>query len=223
MPVANVIQLRQLLSERFPGLVTSLTETASAHRWQTGVPRLDHMLHGGLPRSALTEIISEEKSAGSAFLMSALLNQAANENQIIAVIDGLDSLDVTGLDESTLAHLVWIRCHSAEEAMKAADILLRDSNVSLVLLDLIANPSTQLRRIPATVWYRLQRLIEETPCVCAVFTPWGMVSPAKARVTLHSQHTLDSIECDHDKLFDSIDLKIFGARGDIALPEHSIA
>src|SRR5207248_3916101 len=115
-------------------------------------------------------------------------------NQIVALIDGRDSFDPASIHESFLSRLLWIRCHSAPEALKAADLVLRDDNLPLVLLDLGLNPET--KRIPATTWYRFQRLIEETATVCLVFTPCPLISCAQARITVRSRFSLDALEAD---------------------------
>jgi hypothetical protein len=58
MMPANVIQLRQMLSERFPGARMSLQSPAEKNNcWPTGIPQIDNPLQGGLPKGALTEII----------------------------------------------------------------------------------------------------------------------------------------------------------------------
>jgi hypothetical protein len=100
------------------------------------------------------------------------------------VIDGSDSLDVTQFEQSVLSRLFWVRCRSVPEALKAADLMLRDSNFSLVMLDLKLNPESQLRKIPAATWYRLQRLIEKTSTVFVIFTPCLLVKAIRQRVIL---------------------------------------
>ena len=51
---------------------------------------------------------------------------------------------------TVLSRLLWVRCRGAAEAMKAADLILRDGNLPLVLLDLAGNPPAQFWDIPAT-------------------------------------------------------------------------
>jgi len=206
----NIIQLRQLLKERFPGLRTNPEEFTSDTRtfWPTGLRQIDNLLQGGFAKGALTEIVSERRGAGSALLASSLLRQAAQAGQIVAFVDGADSLEVTELEESVLSRLLWVRCRSAAEALKATDLLLRDGNVPLVQLDIVLNPEKQLRAIPATTWYRLQRLIEETSTVCIVFTPRVMVSPAHDRIFLHGRFSLSCLEQDHDELLSKLVLEI---------------
>lgn len=215
MPTANVIQLRQLLREKMPDLRQNL-EAAPAQRqnhWPTGLPQLDAPLHGGLPRGALTEITATQRGSGSALLINSLLHQAAREKQIIALIDGRDSLDVTSMEPWILARLLWVRSQSAEEALKSTDLLLRDPNVSLVLLDLMANPVAQVRRIPTTTWFRFQRMVEPTATVCLVLTPQPIVSSAQTRITLlPPRFSLDALDCDREELLGDLKLEVSDAR-----------
>jgi hypothetical protein len=205
----NIIQLRQMLKERFPGLRTNAEEFSSDTRplWPTGLRQIDDLLQGGFTKGALTEIVAERRATGSALLACSLLRQAAQAGQIVAFVDGADSLEVTQIEETVLPRLLWVRCRSAAEALKATDLLLRDGNVPLVLLDIAINPEAQLRKVPTTTWYRLQRLIEETSTVCAVFTPRAMVSPAHDRICLHSRFSLDCLEQDQDKLLSDLKLE----------------
>ncbi|WP_348253281.1 hypothetical protein, partial [Salmonella enterica] len=77
-----------------------------------------------------------------------------------------------------LAHLVWVRCRSVTEAVAATDLLARDANFGLVLLDLRHAPTRDLRRVPSTAWYRLQRAVEPTDLALVVATPAASVPSA---------------------------------------------
>jgi hypothetical protein len=213
MPATNIIELRQLLAERFPGLRTRAEElSATRHAvWPTGLPQLDGALNGGFPKGALSEIVAERRGSGSALLMTALIHRTLNENKFVAVIDGQDSLDVTQLG-GDLSRLLWVRCHATVEALKAADLLLRDGNLSLVLLDLAANPAVQLRKIPATTWYRFQRLIEQTSAICVVMTPRVMVTPAQVRMTLRSRFSLKALEREPQELLSELKVEVAETR-----------
>ncbi|HWC60105.1 MAG TPA: hypothetical protein VHC44_10475 [Verrucomicrobiae bacterium] len=213
MPAANIIELRQLLAERFPGLRTRADELSAAKHasWPTGLPQLDEPLRGGLHKGALAEIVAEQHGSGSALLMTALIHRALGENKFTAVIDGQDSLDVTQLGED-LSRLLWVRCHSTAEALKAADLILRDGNLPLVLLDLVSNPSAQLRKIPATTWYRFQRLLEQTSTVCIVLVPRPMVAPAQVRITLRSRFSINALDREPQELLRELKLEVTESR-----------
>jgi hypothetical protein len=185
----KILDLQKLLAERFPQ-----APAAAATRFVTGLPFLDQAISGGLPKSTITELISPEASAGSASLIHALLRGANRDKYFLALIDGRDSFDPCALDNSSLRHLFWVRCTKAFEAIKAADLLLRDGNFPLVILDLVLNPPEELRKILPTSWYRLQRLVESAPTACLILTQQGMVSSAQLKLVLENVWTLESLE-----------------------------
>jgi hypothetical protein len=86
------------------------------------------------------------------------------------------------------------------EALKAADLILRDSNLSLVLVDLAGVPAAELRRISATTWYRWQRLLERVPTICAILTSCPVVTPARVRIQLHSRFSIESLDADSETI-----------------------
>src|SRR6266568_7515827 len=94
---AKIIDLRKLLAERFPH-----PAVPTATRLFAGLPFLDQPAGGGLPRSALTELISPRTSAGSGSLIQALIHGAYRNNYFLALIDGRDSFDPCGLDNTLL-------------------------------------------------------------------------------------------------------------------------
>ena len=207
--------MRQLLREKFPGLATRADELPAPrrHGWASGIDRLDDALGGGFPRSAISEVIAPRAGCGSALLMVQLLRRAASQNQFMALIDGRDSFDAAVIEPSTLSRLLWVRCHNADEAVKAADLVLRDGNLPVVLLDLALNPVAELRRIPAPAWYRLQRIVEQGAATFIVLTPHALISPAEVRVTLRSRFQLGAVEADQLQLALGMDFEVGETRG----------
>jgi len=183
----SVLDLRKLLTERFPH-----APAAAATQLVTGLAFLDEAIGGGLPKGAITELISPEVSAGSASLIHALLETAQRDCYFLALIDGRDSFDPQPLGNACLGHLLWMRCTKALEAIKAADLLLRDFPV--VIVDLVLNPREELRKIPQTNWYRLQRLVESTSTACLVLTRQERVSSAQLKIVLENVWSLESFE-----------------------------
>jgi hypothetical protein len=224
----KIVDLRKLLTEHFP----HTPAPATTRRLITGLSFLDQAIGGGLPKGAITELISPRISAGSASLLHMLLQAdsagspqprmlsgvadetpaaltdphtgrirpAANKLSVlrpIALIDGRDSFDPSasdGLGNPCLYHLLWVRCIEALDAIKAADLLLRDGNFPLVIVDLVLNPREELRKIPQTSWYRLQRLVEPAPTACLIMTRQGMVSSAQLKIVLENSWTLETFE-----------------------------
>lgn len=188
-PSSKIVDLRNLLAERFP------QSLPPAHSYlKTGISSFDQAMAGGLWKNCLTELSSPHVSAGSACLLHTLLHAAHRDRYFLALIDGRDSFDPATAGNSRLRNLFWIRCHNAMQAMKASDLLLRDGNFPLVVLDLVLNPVGELRKIPQTSWYRLQRLIESIPSVCLILTRRSIVSSAQWKLTLENSWTLSDLE-----------------------------
>lgn len=212
---ANIVQLRQLLREKFPGLRTRADELPVKKRegWSTGLAKLDARLGGGFPKSAISEVIAPRRGCGSALLLLQLLRHAAKQNQFAALVDAVDSFDAAAVEQGSLDHLLWMRCHTAEEAVKATDLVLRDGNLPVVLLDLAITPDAQLRKIPAPTWYRFQRIVEESTATFVVLTPRAMIAPAEVRVTLRSRFGLSAIETEQVKLTMELDFEVAESGG----------
>jgi hypothetical protein len=189
-PAASaIVDLRNLLAGRFPQ-----STPRSRSYLKTGIPTLDKATEGGLAKNCITELSSPQISAGSAGLLHALLHAAHRDRYFLALIDGRDSFDPANAGNSRLRNLLWIRCHNVLQAVKATDLVLRDGNFPLVILDLIFNPADELRKIPQTSWYRLQRLVELIPSACLVLTRRSIVSSAQWKLTLDNAWTLQDLE-----------------------------
>lgn len=186
---AKLLDLRNLLAERFPS-----SPLAATARLRTGQSLIDSVLGDGLPKGAITEISSPPPSAGSASLIAGLVRAAQEARSFVALIDGRDSFDPEPLGQVCLRHLLWVRCHQAMEAVKAADLLLRDGNFPLVLLDLVLNMPNELEKIPQTSWYRLQRLVEPTSTAFLVLSRRSLVASARLKVVLENRWTLSTFE-----------------------------
>jgi hypothetical protein len=191
-PAGSIVDLRNLLAERFPQ-----TFAPPSLRLATGLPAIDDAIGGGLPKSAITELSSPQVSAGSARLLYALLQNAQHAGYFVALVDGRDSFDPQPLGNRQLCNLLWVRCTKALDAVKAADLLLRDGNFPLVVLDLVLNASDELRKIPQTNWYRLQRLVETAPTAFLVLTRESIVSSAQVKLSLDNIWRLADLEQPH--------------------------
>src|SRR5881227_4366364 len=104
-PSGKIVDLRKLLAERFPQ-----PPFQAATRLITGLSFVDQSIGGGLPRGAITELISQGTSAGSASLIHALIHCAYCDNYFLALIDGRDSFDPCGSANPWLQRLLWVRC-----------------------------------------------------------------------------------------------------------------
>jgi len=189
-PPSLIVDLRNLLAERFPR-----APSPAATVLTTKLPFLDHAIGGGFPKSAITELISPKPSAGSASLIHALLRCAQRDRYFLALIDGRDSFDPSAFGAgNALRNLLWVRCTKPSETIKAADFLLRDGNFPLVIVDLVLNAPEELRKIPQTSWYRLQRLVEAASTACLIMSRQSIVSSAQLKIVLENSWTLSTFD-----------------------------
>lgn len=209
---SKIVDLRNLLAERFPQ-----PPTPPEARLATGLTSLDEATGGGLPKGAITELTSPHPSAGSALMISLLLQAAQQERYFLALIDGRDSFDPQPFGNSTFANLLWVRCTKTIDAVKAADLLLRDGNFPLVILDLVLNAADELRKIPQTSWYRLQRLVEPAATAFLVLTRRSIISSAQLKLLLENTWTLRDLQADNN--FSRLNIRVqrvHGGRQDVA-------
>jgi hypothetical protein len=78
--------------------------------------------------------------------------------------------------------------------MQASDLLLRDGNFPLVILDLVLNSAEELRKISQTHWYRLQCLVEQAATAFLVLTPGSIISSAQWKLVLENRWTLPQLD-----------------------------
>ncbi|MGZ8900659.1 MAG: hypothetical protein ACXW3Z_11235 [Limisphaerales bacterium] len=201
----NIVELRQLLATKFPGVKMSADPRETiANRWPTGLVQIDSLLQGGLPKGALTEIISPGIASGTALFLHTLIERARQNGEWIALIDASDSFDPTPFNNEILSRLLWVRCTQAKDAIKSADMLLHDGTLSLVVLDLLFTPSAQLRKIASSTWFRIQRILENTATAFVVLSPEHMISNAAARLTLEKRFSLGSLDLRRETLLAQI-------------------
>ena len=179
--------LRHLLAKRFPTVPRTIGRVLP-----TGIPTIDDAT-GGFPLSAISEVICAAPSCGGHLLIGQLLAATRATRTRVALIDSTDSFDPASFDEDFLTHLVWVRCASTTAALNAADLLARDANLGLVVLDLRRTPEADLRRTPSTQWYRLQRAVEPTDVALVVETPRASVPSAQVRFKLATSHDVDAL------------------------------
>ncbi len=200
----KIIELRQFLAERLPQARLGMApERMVPAALPTGIESIDQGLGGGLPQGAFTELVAPGEGSGSAQFIHSLLRHTASAGRFLTLVDGADSLDIDALEPEALAHLLWVRCRSTAEALQTTDLLLRDRNIALVVLDLKLNPAHELRRIPGTLWYRLSRLMEQHGGTVLVITPQPLVAGAAARIV--SRTRLDHRDLERSP--DTLDLR----------------
>ena len=137
----------------------------------TGVPGLDEMLYGGLPRGQISEIHGPA-SSGRTGVAHAMVARSIRAGALAAWVDPQDRLDPRSASDAGIAldHMLWLRgAASAREprpllaAISAVGTLLGAGLFELVVVDLGGMARPALQRLPGATWIRLQRVIESQP------------------------------------------------------------
>ena len=183
-PAGKIIELRQLLAARFPQQQMPVPLVIP-----TGVEQLDASLEGNLSQGSVVQIVAPLPSCGSALLLHTVIAATNHSARLVALVDGKNSFDPGLLNPTVL----WVRCTQLEQAAKAVDLLIRDHNVALTILDFKLNPITDLRKIPATTWYRWQRVTAETQTSLLFFTPTYISGSSSFALTLTTQWQLNDL------------------------------
>ena len=94
-------------------------------------------------------------------------------------MDGTDAFDpesgaAAGID---MRRLLWVRCRNLDQVLRSTDLLLQGGGFGAVALDLSDLPQQAVRGVPLAVWFRFQRVLENTPTVLLLI---GRESAAKS-------------------------------------------
>ena len=168
-------------------------EEVNFDHWERG-PMLEEF-----PVGALSVVESAGPGAGLGLVIADLLgesNDIAGPPQMV-LVDGADGFDPASFSGSACARLLWVRCRNALEMIKAADWLVRDGNVPLILLDASGLEPRDLQSLPAAAWWRLKLGAEQTGTRLVVLT--AGCSVAAARVRLHWSVELEIADFDADR------------------------
>ena len=206
--------LRSLLAARFPE-----RHRQSAGVVATGARCIDEALGGGLPAGRLTELVSAVASTGGQTILAQLLRTTRNARERVALIDAADGFAPEAVPPDALLHLVWVRCRSVPEAFAAADILVRDGNYAIVVLDLRGLPERTLLRTPGTTWHRLRHAAQSSPAAGLVQTTTPLVPAVPFRIVLSNPIPLDNRRKERAVLADTLSIEI--TRGASSVEEKS--
>ena len=199
-PPPQLAALRQLLAARFPA-----THRPVGRVLATGLPAWDEPSGGGFPLGAVTEIVCAAPSCGGHLLLGHLLAATRTQRLRAALVDTTDTFDPASFPSDLLAHLVWVRGNGeVASALAATDLLARDANLGLVVLDLRQAPVASLRRTASTLWYRLQRAVEGTELALIVETPHALVPSAQLRFELTQPAPLAALDEERPVLTSSL-------------------
>ncbi len=173
-----------------PGIAPTQYGIAPPSTLPTGIAAWDEAA-GGLRLGEVTEICGS--LGGTGLVMDRLLEASAAAGWLGAWVDAGDALEVEDWNTLALRRILWVRCRNPLMALKSADLLLRDGNLSWVTLDLQAVSETALRRISGQHWHRFHRLVAHHGNALLVLSPSPMVEGAKVRVLSRQPWPLESL------------------------------
>jgi len=184
-------QLRAQLRKQFP----------QAHRTQSesGQILADSSFQftaDSFPNGVISEIIPSGPASGLSLVLSTFLGDPGATSPLpdLVLIDGTDRFDPSSFSGDACSRLLWVRCSSGAEVLKAADLLLRDGNLSCLLVDISGMAKQDLGSIPASAWWRLKQLAETTGGRLVVLSPFPTVPCAGLRLSLAANLTLSDFD-----------------------------
>jgi RecA/RadA recombinase len=166
---AAILQLRSEIQARFD-IPLEIRKREETRQFSTGIPAIDKLTDGGIPRGTLTEICGTE-SSGRTALMFALLGNATRLGECCAWIDAAGAFDPQSACDAgvDLERVLWVNCGgNAEHALKATDLLIQAGGFGLVVMDLADTPDKEARRVPLASWFRLRHAAERTDAALVV-------------------------------------------------------
>ena len=197
--------LRKQMREQFP----------MAHEVRTPSSSSSSSAHlPPFPSGALSELTPASPCSGLSLILAEILradSEHAHEkndsctspllfDEPIALIDGRNSFDPGSYDADSCSRLLWIRCHDSKESLRCCDLLLRDENLPLLVLDLLLTPLKELHLIPRSSWYRLRNLARRANTSVLIFTPHHLIPCAALQICLDSSFTLSALKKDRHEL-----------------------
>lgn len=177
--MSSVAVIRSQIERHLPGALT-IYERQAPEVFPTGLATVDRQI-GGIPKGSLTQVCAPAAmTSGRTTLLLSLLAQVTSREHFGAVVDASDCFDPESAEASgvCLSRLLWVRCSdramkSAEQAFKAADILIQNGGFGVIALDLGNVDEKLIRKIPLTTWFRFARVLEALPTALVVLLTYS--------------------------------------------------
>jgi hypothetical protein len=202
--------LRRQLREKFPqahGLVDDAeTVVASGTLFDAKM----------FPVGAVSEVVPAGRNSGMSLLVAGLLENEGLElagGFRMVLVDGADGFDPGSFSGEACGRLLWVRCRSAMEMVKAADLLLHDGNMPFVLLDAMGLARRELSSVPASAWWRLKQVAERTGCRLVVMSEKPLVPCASVRLVLDAGLRLEDFDAERKELLGRLEVRTEKAKG----------
>ena len=140
--------------------------------------------------------ISEVLGSGLSLFIAGLLGEPAEVAPLpdFILVDGGDQFDPASFTQEACSRLVWVRCATAIEMLKAADLLVRDANIPFILLDTCGISRRELKTIPDSAWWRLKMTAGASNCRLVVMSQVAQVACAAVRVSLNGKLEMEDFE-----------------------------
>jgi hypothetical protein len=148
------------------------------------------------PAGAITEVIPAGPGAGLSLLVAGLLGdpETAGPHPEMILVDGADAFDPGSFSGAACSKLLWVRCRSAMEMLKSADLLVRDGNVPFVLIDSSRMRRRDLTGVPASSWWRLKQNAESNGTRLLVLSSFPLVPCASLRLSLSADLSIEDFD-----------------------------
>lgn len=208
MASSTVEILRQQLRDKFP----------QAHAVRVDpepiVPQGKPLRAEAFPVGAISEVVPAGPVSGLTLLIAGLLGdpEETSPHPELVLVDGADSFDPGSFSGPACSKLLWVRCRSAVEMIKAADLLVHDGNVPFVLLDATGLVRRDLSALPASAWWRLKQCVERTGGRLVVMASFPLVPCAALRLSLSAGLSLRDFDSPRDELLDRLQVQSEGLR-----------
>jgi len=149
------------------------------------------------PAGGISEIVPEGPEPILGLVLANLLGEpmATSEIPDFILVDG-DGFDPNSFSNEACSRLMWVRCGTAIELLKSADLLIRDGNIPFVMLDTCGFSAHELRALPSSAWWRLKQMTERHGSRLLVLSSFPLIPCATLRLSLSSRLTL----ADFDRL-----------------------
>jgi hypothetical protein len=189
------VQIETTLAQRVPAALTLKIKQAP-EIFGTGMPDIDGMLDGGIPRGCITEISGAASTGKTSFALSTLasITQLGNACAWVDVNDAL-SPEATSAAGVELRRLLWLRMSAErgkkvadepwsrlEQALKATDLLLQTGGFGAVVLDMSDVLRQHAQRIPLATWYRFRLAAEQARTALVFLTQFPCASSCASLV-----------------------------------------
>jgi hypothetical protein len=189
--VSAIDQLRSELRRKFPAAHAPVWRMEEPAEEFFALTRLE-AFRGG----TISELVPTSPCPVFGLLLAGLLGEPEQGVDFpeVVLVDGGEGFDPDSFTRAACSRLLWVRCTSALEMLQAGDLMVRDGNISTVVMDAVGLDVKQLRSIPASAWWRLKQGAEQTGCRLLVMSPVPLVPCASLRLALAADLSLADLD-----------------------------